>query len=605
MAETRYPLSLVIRAVDNVTKPLQAINSRLEKTGARLSAPFQKLGASLGALSSAAGIPKIAESFRGVGTAAGEVGSRAAQLGTLLAGIGAAGAVGLYSLVRSSEAAGSRLNDLSNLTGLSVNAFAQLEFAAKQAGVENDAFAGGMEKFNKALSEARRNTGPLAALLSKVGPEYLRQLKGVKSNEEGFNLLAKAMGKIQDPGKRAELAAAAFGKAGLGMVNVLKDGPVGVDALRQTFARLAGDQSTFAKNFDALGDAFDNLELAGSSLRNVVGGALAPSLTNLAEVVTGFIVANRDGLQLWATKTGGAIQKWVDGGGVDRLVKGLGELKDTVSGAVDKVGGLGNALGLVAVAMAGPTLVSTGKLGLSLLTLGKDVLLLGFRLGTVLVGALGQAALGLLAFNFGPLIAGLSGAIASVWSFTAALLANPITWVVVAVAALAGAVYFIYKNWEPIKAFFSGVWDSLMSGVSTTLAWVGENLGWTPLGMLVNNWEPVKTFFSDLWNSITEIFTSAWGTIKPIVDGMMAVAEFTPIGGLMLAGASARESLFGGGGAASALGAARALPPAAGAGGDARVQVDFVNLPRGVRVTPTRDNTAALDMNLGYSMVGP
>jgi hypothetical protein len=33
--------------------------------------------------------------------------------------------------------------------------------------------------------------------------------------------------------------------------------------------------------------------------------------------------------------------------------------------------------------------------------------------------------------------------------------------------------------------------------------------------------------------------------------------------------------------------------------------VDFANLPRGARVTAARENTAPLDLNLGYSMVTP
>lgn len=603
MAGTKYPLSLVIRAVDGVTKPLESINAKLEKTGARMSAPFARLGNRLGALGRAAGLPAIADSLGRTRDAAGALGSKLAGLGATFAGLGVAAGASFYSLARGAEAAGSRLLNLSTISGLSVQAFAELQYAAQQNGVANDQFAGGMEKFNKLLSEARRNTGPLAALLSKVGPEYLRQLRAVKSNEEAFNLVAKAMGKIENPGRRAELAAAAFGKSGAGMINALKDGPAGVDALREEFRRLAGDQTEFANNSNAFGAALTRVEVSMLGLRNTAMGALMPALTRLTDVVAGFIAKNRDGIQQWAERAGKAIQAWIDGGGVDRLVSGLGKLADTATALIDRVGGLGNALGLVGAVMVGPTLVAAGKLGLELISLGKEVVLLGVRFGTMLVGALGRAALGLLAFNFGPLIAGLGSAATAVWGFTAALLANPITWVVVAVAALAGAAYLIYKNWGPIKGFFLDLWQSIRFYFGQGWAWLQETsaaAGGALVGGIMSVWEPIKGFFSGLWDGIVGIFRGAWETIRPIVDGVLGVAQFVPgLGGAagIIGGA---RTMLGGVGSAPPLGAAQALPAPAAAGGASTVRVDFANLPRGARVTPVRPG--AVDLNLGYSL---
>ena len=83
------------------------------------------------------------------------------------------------------------------------------------------------------------------------------------------------------------------------------------------------------------------------------------------------------------------------------------------------------------------------------------------------------------------------GATSSAWAFTAALLANPITWVIASIILLAAVVY---RYWKPIKAFMSGFWDglkqgfapviSLFSNLMTALAplggmlsWVGEKVG--------------------------------------------------------------------------------------------------------------------------------
>ncbi|ACI98543.1 phage tail tape measure protein [Rhodospirillum centenum] len=65
------------------------------------------------------------------------------------------------------------------------------------------------------------------------------------------------------------------------------------------------------------------------------------------------------------------------------------------------------------------------------------------------------------------LVPALGSAVAGAWAFTAALLANPITWVVLALAAAAAVVY---AYWEPIKAFFQGLWQGIEAAFKPVLA---------------------------------------------------------------------------------------------------------------------------------------
>lgn len=196
------------------------------------------------------------------------------------------------------------------------------------------------------------------------------------------------------------------------------------------------------------------------------------------------------------------------------------------------------------------------------------------------------------------LVPSLTAATASVWGFTTALLANPITWVIVGIVALGAAAYLIYKNWEPIKKWFSDMWDKIRSAAGKAFAWIGEHLSWTPLGMIVNAWQPIQDFYENLWYKITKVFSDAWEKIKPIVD---AVSSFFSSDKSVNVNASS-ASAFGGG---PPLRAVDALPAQAGQGGTARVQVDFANMPKGARVTPAQGNTADLDLSMGYSMVLP
>src|SRR5690606_16997880 len=88
---------------------------------------------------------------------------------------------------------------------------------------------------------------------------------------------------------------------------------------------------------------------------------------------------------------------------------------------------------------------------------------------------------GLKALRTGALIP----AIASTWAFTAALLANPITWVVVGIGALIAAGILLWKNWDKVTA------------------WLGEK------------WEWLKNIFGNLWNAAKE-----WG--KNLIDGLVS-----------------------------------------------------------------------------------
>jgi TP901 family phage tail tape measure protein len=59
---------------------------------------------------------------------------------------------------------------------------------------------------------------------------------------------------------------------------------------------------------------------------------------------------------------------------------------------------------------------------------------------------------------------------AAQWAWNVALNANPIGLVIGGVAALAGGAYLVYKHWEPISKFFTGMWDKLKGMFS----WMGK-----------------------------------------------------------------------------------------------------------------------------------
>jgi hypothetical protein len=496
-----FPLSLVIKAVDKATAPLREINKRMQA----FTAPVRKLNNSVKALSDEAGVPRLMKSFKGVGSAVGNVGKEAAALGLKIAGIGAAAAVGFYAIVRSSVDAGDKLGEMAQRVGLSVDAYAQLQFAAAQADVEQEAFNSSMDKFNKNLGSMKAGGGEFIAFLDKVNPAFAQQMKATKTTEEALALLTLGFEKVTDPSKRAALAAAAFGKSGLQMGQFLGQGSKAIEEQRKRYFELHGSMVGFAAGAGELDNALRETENAFEGLRDTAMGALFPALTKISKAITGFLAKNREGLAAWAEKTGAAISAWVEGGGLERLGAGLREMAGTIGRIVERLGGLKGIATITAVVMAGPLLMSV-------LTLGK-----------------------------------------AIWGLGMAMAGTPIGWFLAALLAVGAAGYAITKNW-----------DDMIEAFTTWSGWL--NFMKAQIDMILSPLESLRV--AGEW----------WG----------------------------KQIGFGGATAQPSLGASAAAPGAApGAAGSARVQVDFANVPKGVRVTADPQGTAELDLSMGYSMVGP
>ena len=414
---TEYPLTLTIRALDKATAPLRALNARM----AALTAPVRKLNNSFRALSAEAGLPRLAKSMRGVGAAVWGVGGEVLKLGAKLGALASVAGWALWSITKSAVDAGDKLSEMAQRVGLSVDAYAQLQGSAAQADVEQEQFNSAMDQFNKRLGMAKAGSGELLTFLKKVSPALALQVQGAKSTEEALDLMVGAFEKLKDPAKIAALSGAAFGKAGLQMGQWAHQGRAAIGEQRQRIADVIGSQKKFADGASDLDNAMKETGLAFVGVRNAALGELSPALKKLSLALKDFLLANREGIVKWAKKTGDSISAWVDGGGIDRLTTSLKDLATSISGVIDKLGGLKGVLAVMGVVMAGPVLTSTLNLGAAFWKLGAAMLPVMVR-GLVL----GLTTLPTLATGF--------------MAATAAALP-----LVAAVAAIATAMGVIYK----------------------------------------------------------------------------------------------------------------------------------------------------------------
>ncbi len=143
--------------------------------------------------------------------------------------------------------------------------------------------------------------------------------------------------------------------------------------------------------------------------------------------------------------------------------------------------------------------------------------------------SVGSGLLGkILHGNFIPAIV---SSIQSVWAFTAALLANPMTWVVIAIIALIAALVLLYKNWDKVTAFFEKTLKALIdtvgkvvdyfknvfpgivdyaSGVFKRVSEAVKNI-WGGVGDWIKNlWDGIKDYLVNIWESISNYGVSIW-----------------------------------------------------------------------------------------------
>lgn len=131
----------------------------------------------------------------------------------------------------------------------------------------------------------------------------------------------------------------------------------------------------------------------------------------------------------------------------------------------------------------------------------------------------------------------LPALIGSVWSFTAALLANPVTWIVIGIIALCAAIYLLWKNWDTVTAALGKGWDWLMTKFDAGKQWISGILqGIADLAyqygpiilaaicpiigiplLIAQHWDGIKATASETWSYVSQLVPEK---ITEIINGI-------------------------------------------------------------------------------------
>lgn len=384
---------------------------------------------------------------------------------------------------------------------LSVLGMLQATMSGSEAGTKYAAFiqsaAKGGEELGLAFVDANNQIKSLPEILDLLRGKYGDTIDAIEKQE-----IATAFGTDE----AVDLIDLLYSKTGELQDNVLSL----YDAMGQGTAvaseMASAMNETEPEKFERLQQQLHNVaEAAGSTLLPVVndlmegaagviqkGAEWVENHQNLVRIillaaltlggflaVAGTCIAVVGGVGIVFTKTAGLVKGFIG------VVRGLPDLIETIA-----LYGMeaGDAIrnGFNRIRTAGSTAVTAVKnVTLRIVSMAKMAVISG-------VTALKNMALGLVSMARQAVVTAVTampGLIASVWSFTAALLANPITWVVVGIIALIAALILLWQNWDSVTAFLQNAWNTacskitaglewLKQGFQSIMDWIGEKIAW-------------------------------------------------------------------------------------------------------------------------------
>ncbi|MCG3757369.1 phage tail tape measure protein [Amycolatopsis sp. Poz14] len=319
-------------------------------------------------------------------------------------------------------------------------------------------------------------------------------------------------------------ATAATGLMSQGLSAGARDADIVADALKELSIRAVDGSKTTVDAFTSLGFGADQMRDRFAQGGQAASGALDQLLDKL-RAVQDPAERTRIAVELFGTQA-------------EDLGNALFALDPSSA-----VAAMGNVKG--AAQQVNDTLNDTAQNKITALQRGfqnwtNDLVSTRGPLGDIAGGlvAFGQPALD-MASNIGMMALAFKGiglslftsAIPAVWSFTAALLANPITWVVIGIAALIAAIVLMITHWDKVKQVVGIVVDWIVARWRDATGWIGgiaEKIG----NFLGGMWDGVKTGAKAALNWVIDRLNDGVRLLNGLIHGVNKVTGIVGIPGI-------------------------------------------------------------------------
>ena len=305
---------------------------------------------------------------------------------------------------------------------------------------------------------------------------------GVKDMSKGLQNAIDKIKNAKTESEAAQLAIEAFGaRGGAKMAKGIRDGSIAVDELVKALKASPETIGKAGDETDTLGDKWEEfkhkielgLKPAAESLYNAFK-VFIPILENLAEKAMPIIQKKAQELAVYIQNGAEAFKGWADSISADDIEK--------------KLKGVAGAL----------------KDAFKWIQRNKDTLI---TIGKILLGVYATVK------AFAVITTIIRGIAAAQWLWNAAMTANPIGIIIMAIAALVAAVIWLWNNWDKVVAWISGLWDKFAQKFPKTAAFLKQY--WeVSCKALKAVWDWLCEAFTAAWDFVSEQFTQAWERMK-------------------------------------------------------------------------------------------
>lgn len=416
---------------------------------------------------------------------------------------------GLVAMTKKTLDAGNEMFNLSQKTGVSVEALARFKKAASTSGTDVETVAKAITKLSKGMFEATQTgTGPTANALKTLGVSATDAAGNLRTADAVMLDIATKFKGMPDGAQKTALAMQLFGKSGAELVPMLNLGGEAIDKMKVKMT------TAFAEKADQYSDKLTALGGKVGALGADIATVLLPVLDKMADGITAVVD--------WFNKLDPGIRNAIVA--VSLFAISFGAIATVIGTVVGALGTIGTAVAGLGAAFAGTGIAAT--------IAGWLPAIIGATSG--IVAALG----GILTFITGTLIPGIL-----------AVVTGPVGLTVLLVAAIV-ALFVAFR--EPIMNFLSWVWDNLVGGFEKIADWylnvyvkfwvdLWENLIVKPItgflswfgSVFMKGWNAYVNMITSAWNTAARAFQQGWqkagqfiqGIWKGIVNGLRGIVN--------------------------------------------------------------------------------
>lgn len=588
---TGLKLSLVISAVDRATAPLKRINDQIQ----RVTQPIRGLRNQLASAADIGGLARLTDAFSGA--------SRAIH------GLGAAAQQSIGRTTKLLVGAGG-LSYLFNREFIgTADTFERLDMSLQ-------AIEGSAEKAAQSMAFIKRLTVETPFEVEDIAKVF-RMMRGFGMDPTNGSLrsIADQVAKVGGNGDNLTSIAMQLGQAfGKGRLmaqdmNILVENNIPVWALLQRYVERVAKRKVSVAELRQMSESGKLGAKALNGLIEQMGLESAGASQRMMRTWSGMLSNLRDQWTFFKLRV-------MSGGALDFLKARLSSLLDTIermaaSGALQH---LADRVGRNLVAGFKELIAVAPQVWAALRGTAAAAKWLADAVGgwrNVMVG-------GLAVYIGGPLVVAFANLTAAIVSLGLAIGFTPIGWFLAGVALIGLAAFAVIRNWKPMAAFFRTLWADIRGSFMGFTDWLNgwlnadskrmlagfeamrrgadavirlieklQSLGPSGMGGVLS--DRLLSLFGHRQSSTERDWLGRYRPGAMVPWRPSAGFNLQPNGPTPAAGYRPGDMV-------------PFRPPQPAADSQARVTVDFKNLPRGTRVTSDPRSGVPLDLSLGYAM---